>query len=90
MRPAVFVVDTNVVAAGLITASGNSPVVVILEAMLSGTLLYLMSPALLQEYRTVLLRPRISKLHGLTEAEVDQLLVEITANSIWRLRKGIG
>ena len=84
MTPPVFVVDTNVVVAGLITGSSDSPVVSVLDAMLSGALVYLMSPALLEEYRSVLLRPRLAALHGLAEAEVDQLLVELTANAVWR------
>ena len=28
--------------------------------------------------------PKFVKLHGLTETEIDQLLVELTANAIWR------
>jgi len=84
MNPPVFVVDTNVVVAGLITGASDSPVAAVVDAMLSGTLLYLMSPALLAEYRAVLLRPKLAALHGLTEEEVDRLLVEITANAIWR------
>lgn len=80
----VFVVDTNVLVAGLITASSDSPVAAVVDAMLSGSLLYLLSPALLEEYRAVLLRPRLARLHGLTEAEVDHLLVELTANALWR------
>lgn len=84
MSPPVFVVDTNIVVAGLITAPGASPVTAILDAMLAGRLLYLMSPALLQEYRSVLLRPKIAKFHGLGEPEVDRVLVELTANAIWR------
>ena len=84
MSPPVFVVDTNVVVAGLITALGDSPVVAVLDAMLSGRLLFLLSPALLQEYRTVLLRPGITKLHGLEETEIDEVLVELAANAIWR------
>lgn len=80
----VFVVDTNVVVAGLITGSSHSPVVSVLDAMLSGTLVYLVSPALLDEYRSVLLRPKLAKLHGLTEVQIDQLLIELTANAIWR------
>lgn len=84
MIPPVFVVDTNVVVAGLITESSDSPVVAVLEAMLSGSLLYLLSPALLEEYRSVLLRPKLAKLHSLAEAEIDQLLVELTANAVWR------
>jgi len=84
MTPPVFVVDTNVVVAGLITGADRSPVALILDAMLSGLLLYLLSPDLLAEYRSVLLRPKLTKLHGLTEAEVDRLLVELTANAMWR------
>lgn len=84
MTPAAFIVDTNVVVAGLITGSSRSPVAVILDAMLSGRMLYLFSPALLDEYRSVLLRPRLTHRHGLTVAEVDRLLVDLAANAIWR------
>jgi uncharacterized protein len=80
----VFVIDTNVVVAGLITASSASPALAVLDAMLSGALVYLLSPALLEEYRSVLLRPKLASLHGLTEAEVDQVLTELTANAVWR------
>ncbi|MDZ7768274.1 MAG: putative toxin-antitoxin system toxin component, PIN family [Woeseiaceae bacterium] len=84
MSPPVFVVDTNVVVAGLVTGSSSSPVALALDGMLSGTLVFLLSPALLDEYRAVLTRPKLVKLHGFTEAQVDQLLVELTANAIWR------
>ncbi|MFZ7126980.1 MAG: PIN domain-containing protein, partial [Desulfobacterales bacterium] len=56
----------------------------VLDAMLSGHLVYLLSPALLLEYRDVLLRPKISRLHGLGEIEIDQLLTETTVNAVWR------
>ncbi len=84
MTAKVFVVDTNVLVAGLITAEVNSPTALILDAMLSGGMAYLLSPALLQEYRAVLVRPRIQALHGLTEDEVDTLLTEIVAIAVWR------
>ena len=84
MSPTVFVVDTNVVVAGLITGSSQSPVVSVLNGMLSGSMVFLLSPALLDEYRSVLSRPKLVKLHGLTETQLDQLLVELTANAIWR------
>ncbi|MCP5156060.1 MAG: putative toxin-antitoxin system toxin component, PIN family [Ectothiorhodospiraceae bacterium] len=80
----VFVVDTNVLVAGLITRSVESPVASVLDAMLSGTLVYLLSPALLAEYQAVLARPKLVVLHGLSASEVDQLLEEITANAILR------
>lgn len=84
MSPPVFVVDPNVVVAGLITGSSQSPVASVLNGMFSGTLVFLLSPALLDEYRSVLSRSKLVKLHGLTEAQIDQLLVELTANAIWR------
>jgi putative PIN family toxin of toxin-antitoxin system len=78
------VVDTNVLVAGLITANAQSPTARILDGMLRGEVLFLLSPALLAEYRGVLMRPKLVGLHGLTEAEVDRLLTEVTANAIWR------
>lgn len=83
MKSPVYAVDTNVVVAGLITDSEESPVAAILDAMLTGSIVYLLSAALLDEYRAVLRRPKIAKYHGLSESEIDQLLVELTANSIW-------
>ena len=84
MTAHVFIIDTNVFVAGLVSSVYTSPTVKILDAMLTGSLMYALSPALLQEYRMVLMRPKLLKLHGLTENEVDQLLSEITANAIWR------
>ena len=84
MTPRVFVVDTSVLASGLITGDRKSPVAGIVDAMLSGTLIYLLSPALLDEYRAVLLRPKLNRLHGLKEEEVDVLLAELVSNAIWR------
>lgn len=84
MSPPDFVVDTKVVVAGLITGSSTSPVASVPDAMLSGMLVFMLSPALLDEYRLVLLRPKLAKFHGLPEAKIDQLLVELTANAIWR------
>ena len=80
----VFVVDTNVIVSGLIGAGPNSPPARILEAMLEGDLLYLMSSALLAEYSTVLRRPRVARLHGRADDELDRLLTELTANAVWR------
>ena len=84
MSGRIFIIDTNVLVAGLITAESNSPTSRVLDAMLSGSLFYLLSAELLREYRNVLLRPRLSRLHGLNELEIEQLLTEITANTIWR------
>lgn len=79
-----FIIDTNVLVAGLISSEPTSPTAKILDAMLEGGFLYVVSPALLAEYRAVLLRPKLRHAHGVTEAEIDTLLTEIAANALWR------
>ena len=83
MTVKVVIIDTNVLVAGLITNQPDSPTAQILDSMLNGSLIYLLSPELLSEYRTVLLRPKLRALHKLTEQEIDEMLTEITANAIW-------
>lgn len=78
------IVDTNVFVAGLLAQEKGSPTVRILDGMLLGSFVYLLSPALLSEYRSVCLRPKISALHRLSEEAIDAVLTEITANAIWR------
>jgi predicted nucleic acid-binding protein len=77
-----FIVDTNAVVAGLLTSHAESPVAQILDGMLSAAFPFVLSEALLSEYRAVLLRPKLQKLHGLTEAEVDDLLTGIVRHAI--------
>ncbi len=84
MTERVFIVDTNVFISGLLGSVFNSPTVKILDAMLNSAIIYVLSPALLQEYQEVLLRPKLVKLHKLTENEIEQLLSELVANGIWR------
>ena len=78
------IVDTNVIVSGLIGADSNSPPALILDAMLDGKLLYLMSDDLLNEYSSVLRRPRLVRLHGLTDDEIDRLLTDLVVNAMWR------
>ena len=77
-----FFADTNVVVAGLLTAHADSPVARILDGMLSASFAFVVSEALLAEYRAVLLRPKLRKLHGLKEPEVDTVLTDIARNAI--------
>ena len=76
------VVDTNVVVAGLLTGDDASPVARILDGMLAAAFPFVVSQALLVEYRTVLVRPALSKLHGLTVAEVETVLVDLAHHAI--------
>jgi putative PIN family toxin of toxin-antitoxin system len=77
-----FIIDTNVLVAGLITSQADSPVARILDGMLGAAFGFVVSEVLLAEYRAVLLRPHLQKLHGLTEVEVDTVLLDIARHAI--------
>jgi putative PIN family toxin of toxin-antitoxin system len=75
-------VDTNVVVAGLLTADEASPVVRILDGMLAAAFPFVVSEALLAEYHTVLVRPKLRQLHGLKVAEIETLLTDLAQHAI--------
>lgn len=79
--PAV-IVDTNVVVAGLLTGDSSSPVARILDGMLGAAFPFVVSEALLAEYRTVLTRPSARKLHRLSIAEVETILTDLAHHAI--------
>lgn len=83
------IVDTNVVVAGLLTGNAESPVARVLDGMLAAAFPYVLSEALLAEYRAVLVRPAMRKLHGLAVAEIEALLTDIAQHAIV-LRPGEG
>ena len=76
------IVDTSVVVAGLLTAHDTSPVARILDGMLGAAFPFVVSEALLAEYRTVLVRPSLRKLHGLTISEVEAMLTDLVQHAI--------
>lgn len=76
------IIDTNVVDAGLLTGNATSPVARMLDGMLAAAFPFVVSEALLAEYRAVLVRPALRKLHGLTVAEVETLLTDIAQHAI--------
>jgi len=84
MKYSAAVVDTNVVVAGVLTGSADSPTAKILDGMCNGAFPFLLSTALLAEYRDVLLRKKIRALHRLSERDVDILLTALAANAIVR------
>ena len=84
------IVDTNVVVAGLLTANAASPVARILDGMLAAAFPFVVSEALLAEYRAVLVRPALRKLHGLKVTEVETLLIDIAQHAIVVLPPGGG
>jgi len=76
------VVDTNVVVSGLLTTQAESPVARILDGMLAAAFAYVISDALLAEYRTVLRRTPLRKVHRLTSREIDAVLVDLAQHAI--------
>ena len=78
------IIDTNIVVVGLLIARDDSPVARILNGMLAAAFPFVMSEDLLAEYRTVLVRPNLRKLHGLTVAEVEAILTDLAHHAIVR------
>lgn len=77
-----FVIDTNVVVAGLLTSQADSPVARVLDGMLSASFPFVVSEALLAEYHAILVCTKLAKLHGLSVAEVDAILTDLARHAI--------
>lgn len=78
------VVDTNVVVSGLLTHDAGAPTARILDGMLAGRFPFLLSVDLLAEYREVLLRPRLQRLHRLDERAIDAILARLAQHAAVR------
>jgi predicted nucleic acid-binding protein len=76
------VVDTNVVVAGLLTSDAASPVARVLDGMLAAAFPFVVSEPLLAEYRAVLVRPKLQRLHKLSVADIDTLLTDLALHAI--------
>lgn len=79
----VAVIDTNVVASGMITSNPDSLQAKLLDGMLSGQFGFLLSQELADEYREVLSRPKLRKYHRRTDEEIEDLLDVLEARAIW-------
>ncbi|MEO7935457.1 MAG: putative toxin-antitoxin system toxin component, PIN family [Dokdonella sp.] len=77
-----IIVDTNVVVAGLLTSREDSPVARILDGMLAAKFPFVISEALLAEYRIVLERQALRKLHGLSAGELETLMITLAEHAI--------
>jgi putative PIN family toxin of toxin-antitoxin system len=77
-----FIIDTNVVVAGLLASQTDSPTARVLDGMLGAAFAFVLSETLLAEYRAVLARPHLSRLHGLSEAQVDTVLADLAQHAI--------
>lgn len=77
-----FIIDTNVVVAGLLASQTDSPTARVLDGMLGAAFAFVLSETLLAEYRAVWARPHLSRLHRLSEAQVDTVLAELAQHAI--------
>lgn len=82
MSRGAVIVDTNVLVAGLLTASATSPVARVLDGMLQASWSFVVSEALLAEYHAVLTRPGLRSQHGLTVAEVEAVLTSLAQHAV--------
>ena len=80
-RPPV-IIDTNVIVVCLPTRRTTSPVAWILDGMLDAAFPFVLCDALLTEYRTVLVRPDLSRRHGMTVVEVETILTGLIRHAI--------
>ena len=78
----IAIVDTNVVVAGLITASSSSPVARIVGGMGEASFAFTVSEPLVAEYRNVLARPSLMRLHGRSPRELETILVGVLRHAI--------
>lgn len=76
-----MVIDTNVVVAGLLTHHEDSAVARVLDGMLDAAFAYEIPMDLLAEYREVLLRPDLRKLHRLSTEDIDVLLAALVEHA---------
>lgn len=78
----VAVIDTNVLVAGLLTRRTDSPTARIVGGMLAARFRFALSMELLAEYHRVLRYPKVSRLHSLGDADINDLLTELAIPAI--------
>ena len=78
-----IIVDTNVLVSVLLTSDENAPTANILNAVLMAKIQIVISPALPDEYRRVLLHPNLVKRHALSEHDIDEFLTSLVHAAVW-------
>ena len=79
---ATVIVDTNVVVACFPMRRSELPFAGILQGMLSAAFPFVVSEPLLAEYREVLGRPKLQKLHELEDEGIESVLAGIVRHAI--------
>jgi putative PIN family toxin of toxin-antitoxin system len=81
--PPVAVIDTNVVVSGTVSSKRDSSPVLLLDGMRFGRFSFVLSTPLLEEYREILLRPKLRRLHRLSDEVITELLARIVEHADW-------
>jgi uncharacterized protein len=76
------VIDTNVIAAALMTNDASSATAQVLHLARSGAVRALLSSDLVGEYREVLMRRRLVRRHKRSKEEINALLGELAEHSV--------
>ncbi len=84
MTGRLVVLDTNVLVSAVVSSAGESPPCRLVEAVMDGRLRCLVSRSLVSEYRSVLLRERIRRHHGLGPAAIDRILLDLVNDAVVR------
>lgn len=67
------IVDANIMVSGA-GDHANTPPVLVMRGLMAGSFVAIVSPDLIAEYRRVLLRPRLYRVHGMTATRVDEYI----------------
>ncbi|MEZ5671781.1 MAG: putative toxin-antitoxin system toxin component, PIN family [Thiotrichaceae bacterium] len=78
-----WIIDTNIIVSTLISKKPDSPPRRIVQKMLKAEIVFWLSNQLIEEYRHVLQRSSIRKLHNLTDTELENILTVLILNARW-------
>jgi predicted nucleic acid-binding protein len=84
VTPPPAIVDTNLVVSGVLTSREDAATRRVLDNMLDAEFRFYLSVERLSEYRQVLLRPRLTSRHGISDEQIDTLLEEIAFHAVFR------
>lgn len=77
----IAVIDSNVLVAGLLSKRADSPVSRIVSGMAAADFRFAVSVELIAEYHRVLRYPKVARLHGFDDGQINDLLSGLILNA---------
>lgn len=77
----IAVIDSNVLVAGLLSKRADSPVARILDGMVAAEFRFAVSVELIAEYHRVLRYPKVARLHGFDDEQINDFLSGLILNA---------